>query len=148
MKVGTPTQQTPVNVLANVEVQPIDHLGLLAAAIESLRLVQRIDERLPMKKDSETKVTHGQCVRAMIINAMGYVNAPLYMTPKFYQDKDTERLIGPSVEAEPLNDLALGRALDAIFRYGTPLQFAEIAFEIAEARDLLSKTVHIDTTTL
>jgi hypothetical protein len=101
IKVGTPTQQTPVNVLANVEVQPIDHLGLLAAAIESLRLVQRIDERLPMKKDSETKVTHGQCVRAMIINAMGYVNAPLYMTPKFYQDKDTERLIGPSAEGSP-----------------------------------------------
>jgi hypothetical protein len=50
---GTVTQQPPVNVLAEVEVQMIDHLGLVAAAIESMCLVQRIDKRLPMKKDSE-----------------------------------------------------------------------------------------------
>ena len=148
METGTSSQQTPVNVLAKVEVQPIDHLGLVAAAIESLRLVQRIDKRLPMKTDSDTKVTHGQRVKAMIINGLGYVNAPLYMTSMFYQDKDIERLIGPDVEAEHLNDFSLGRTLDAISRYGTTLLFAEIAFEIAKERGLLGKSAHIDTTTL
>jgi transposase len=148
VETATSTQQTPVNVLAKVEVQPIDHLGLVAAAIESLRLVQRIDKRLSMKKDSETKVTHGQRVKAMIINGLGYVNAPLYMTSKFYQDIDIERLIGPGIEAEHLNDYALGRTLDAIFSYGTTLLFAEIAFEIAKERGLLGDSVHIDTTTL
>jgi transposase len=144
----TPTQLTPVNVLADVEVQLIDHLGLVAAAIDSLGLVQRIDKRLPMKEDSDIKMTHGQRFAAMIINGLGYTNAPLYMTSRFYQDKDIERLIGPGVEAEHLNDSALGRTLDAIFDYGTTLLFAEIAFEIAAERGLIGNSAHIDTTTL
>jgi transposase len=74
-------QQPPINALANIEVQRLDHLGLVAATIESLRLVKRIDKRLPLKEDDKCKVTHGQRVKAMIINGLGYTNSPLYLTP-------------------------------------------------------------------
>lgn len=142
------TIQPPVKSLADIEVQPIDHLGLVAAAIESLGLVALIDERLPLPRGSNIKVTHGQRVKAMIINGLGYTTSPLYLTPGFYCKKDVERLIGPGVEVEHLNDHALGRTLDAIFNYGTTKLFAEIAFEVAQARQLFGRSVHIDTTTL
>jgi hypothetical protein len=80
-----------------------------------------------MKKDSEINVTHGQCLKAMIINGLGYTNAPLYMTSRFYQDKDIGLLIGPGIEAEHLNDPVLG----ACPRIGLVLR--ESRFEIVFA---------------
>jgi hypothetical protein len=38
--------------------------------------------------------------------------------------------------------------LDALHKYGTTKLFAELAFEIAQERGLLGKSVHIDTTSL
>lgn len=131
----------------------LDHLGLVAAAIDALKLVERIDKRFPVSKDKGAIVTHGQRVKAMIINGLGYTNSPLYLTPLFYQNKCIERLMGltlkgESIQAEHLNDDALGRTLDAIFTYGTTNLFAEIAVEVAQERGLLGHSLHIDTTTL
>lgn len=138
----------PVNPLADAEIKSIDHLGLVAAAIESLDLVGKIDQRLPLTENGTSKVTHGQRVKAMIINGLGYTASPLYITPDFFEHKDVSRLIGPGVEIAHLNDFALGRTLDAIYAYGTTKLFAEIAFEVAQERELLGHSLHIDTTTL
>lgn len=140
--------QPPTNVLSTIEVQRLDHLGLVASAIDTLKLVARIDKRLPISDNRDSHVTHGQRVKAMIINGLGYTTHPLYLSPKFFEGKDLTRLIGVGVEAEHLNDHALGRTLDALFAYGTTQLFAEIAFEVGEERGLLGQSVHIDTTTL
>lgn len=143
-----PSVATPLNVFPEVEPSFIEHLGLVAAAIDSMRLVERIDKRLPSPEKKDRKVSYGQRVKAMIINGLGYTTAPLYITPQFFETKDVERLIGPGIEAKDLNDYSLGRALDAIFTYGTTQLFAEIAFEVAQERGLFGESVHIDTTTL
>ncbi|NQZ10329.1 MAG: IS1634 family transposase [Algicola sp.] len=129
-------------------VKSLVHLGLVAAAIEGLGLVERIDKRLPLEEGKGVEVTHGQRVKAMIINGLGYTRSPLYLTPDFYADLDVERLLGKGVESEHLNDYALGRTLDALFAYGTTRLFSEIAFEVAQERGLLGKSLHLDTTTL
>jgi len=148
MATNTSTSQPEIHPLANVEIQHLDHLGLVAIAIDSLKLIERIDKRLPLPQNSDANLTHGQRVKAMIINGLGYTSSPLYLTPKFFRHKDISRLIGSGIEAEYLNEYALGRTLDALFNYGTTQLFAEIAFEIAQERGLLGKSVHIDTTTL
>jgi len=148
MATNTSTSQPEIHPLANVEIQHLDHLGLVAVAIDSLKLIERIDKRLPLPQNSDANLTHGQRVKAMIINGLGYTSSPLYLTPKFFRHKDISRLIGSGIEAEYLNEYALGRTLDALFNYGTTQLFAEIAFEIAQERGLLGKSVHIDTTTL
>ena len=129
-------------------IKSLDHLGLVAAAIEGLRLVERIDKRLPLDEDKGVEVTHGQRVKAMIINGLGYTRSPLYLTPDFYAGVDVERLLGKGVKSEFFNEYALGRTLDALFAYGTTRLFCEIAFEIAKERGLLGSTAHLDTTTL
>ena len=81
MATNTSTSQPEIHPLANVEIQHLDHLGLVAVAIDSLKLIERIDKRLPLPQNSDANLTHGQRVKAMIINGLGYTSSPLYLTP-------------------------------------------------------------------
>ena len=92
----------------------LDHLGLIAAMVDELGLPELIDTVI--KQDHEQRhVSVGQCVKAMILNGLGFVNRALYLMPHFFKDKPVERLLGDDIEAEHLNDDTLGRALDAIY---------------------------------
>lgn len=148
MKISPP--EPPQLVLSEPQeptITSLVHLGLVAAAVEGLGLVERIDKRLPLDQNKGVEVTHGQRIKAMIINGLGYTSSPLYLTPDFFADKDVERLVGKGVQSEHLNEYALGRTLDALYAYGTTRLFTEIAFEVAQERGLLGKSLHLDTTT-
>jgi transposase len=94
----------------------LDHLGLIAGMVDEPGLVELIDT--VVKQDHEQRqVSVGLCVKAMILNGLGFVNRALYLMPHFFKDKPVERLLGEGIEAEHLNDDALGRALDAIYTY-------------------------------
>ena len=91
----------------------LDHLGLIAGMVDELGLPELIDTVI--KQDHEQRqVSVGLCVKAMILNGLGFVNRALYLMPHFFKDKPLERLLGEGIEAEHLNDDTLGRALDAI----------------------------------
>ena len=47
-------------------------------------------------------VSPGQAVKAMILNALGFVSAPLYLFEQFFVGKATEHLIGEGIEPEHL----------------------------------------------
>jgi transposase len=126
----------------------LGHLGIVAAMINELGIIDKIDQRLPVSKEHGAIVTIGQRVSAMILNGLGFLNDRLYLHPKFFEDKPVSRLFGEGITAEHLNDDALGRALDKIYEYGTTKLYSEIGFEIAQERNLLGKTAGIDTTSL
>jgi transposase len=131
-----------------LQVIHLGHLGIVAAMIQELGIMDKIDKRLPISKEHGAIVTIGQRVAAMILNGLGFLNDRLYMHPKFFEDKPVSRLLGEGITAEHLNDDALGRALDKIYEYGTTKLYSEIGFEIAEEKNLLGKTAKIDTTSL
>jgi len=54
-----------------IEVEDIDHLGL----IDDIGIVEIIDQELGTH--AKEKVSAGQVVKAMIINCMGFLTAPL-----------------------------------------------------------------------
>ena len=124
----------------------LDHLGLVAATIDKLGIVEAIDKHLPMTKSAKT--THGQRAMAMILNGLGFMDDRLYLFPKFLENKPVARLFGEELCAADFNDDALGRFLDAVHEYGENKLFSEIAFPIALKHQLLSKSAHFDTTTL
>ena len=126
----------------------LGHLGIVAAMINELGIIDKIDKRLPVSKEHGAIVTIGQRVSAMILNGLGFLNDRLYLHPKFFEDKPVSRLFGEGIAAEHFNDDALGRALDKIYDYGTTKLYSEIGFEIAQERNLLGKTAGIDTTSL
>ena len=127
---------------------PLDHLGIAAGLVDKLKLVERIDARLPIINQQQSHVSHGQRIKAMILNGLGFTQNPIYLTPKFFTNKPIELLIGEGVKPEYLNDDALGRTLDKCFEYGVIPLFAEIANEIY--LDVFghetTQVLHLDTT--
>ena len=55
----------------------LDHLGLVTGIIDEIGLVEQID--LLLGQDSREKVSAGLVVKAMILNGLGFVSAPLYL---------------------------------------------------------------------
>jgi len=51
-------------------------------------------------------------MKAMILNGLGFLSAPLYLFEEYFVGKATEHLIGEGVLPEHLNDDRLGRELD------------------------------------
>jgi transposase len=130
------------------EGQVLEHLGIVMATIKKIGLIEAIDKRLPISQEKGAKVTMGERVAAMILNALGFTDDRLYLFPEFLENKPVERLFRPGLSAEDFNDDALGRCLDALYAYGLTKLFCEISFEIGIRYNLLGKTARLDTTSL
>jgi transposase len=120
-------------------------LGLVAGMIEELGLTELIDTVIPQDL-SQRHVSIGQCVKAMILNGLGFVNRTLYLMPHFFQDKPVDRLLGQGVKAEHLNDDVLGRALDTIYDYNPEKLYGQLAAQAVKRLGLSCKIAHLDTT--
>ena len=126
----------------------IDHLGLVAGVIKKIKLIERIDKILPIAKEKGAKVTMGERVSAMILNALGFMDNRLYMFTEFLSNKPIQRLLGSHLSAQDFTDDSLGRCLDQIYEYGTTRFVSDITFQIASQLNLLGKTIHVDSTSL
>ena len=123
----------------------LDHLGLIAGMVDELGLAELIDTVI--KQDHEQRqVSVGVCVKAMILNGLGFVNRALYLMPHFFKDKPIERLLGKGIEAEHLNDDTLGRALDAIYAYDAEKLYSQLAAQSVKRLGLSCQIGHIDST--
>ena len=136
----------------DLQVKTLAHHGICAGYIDKIKLVDRIDARLPVSKEKGAILTHGQRVKAMIINGLGFTQSPIYLTPKFFENLPVEQLFGKGIKANHFNDDSLGRTLDAIYKYDSTALFAEIANEVAmeiTPKPKPKKTqIHIDTSSL
>ena len=129
-----------------VSSEQLGHLGLVAATIRELGIIEKIDARLDLNERKGGLVSYGRRVAAMVLNGLGFMNSRLSMTTHFFQDKPVAQLLGAEVAAEHLNDDCLGRCLDKIAAYGVTKLYSEIAFEIAREKGLLGQRLHLDST--
>ncbi len=129
---------------AEIQVMNLDHLGLVAGIIDEIGLVEQIDQLLG--QDNREKVSAGLVVKAMILNGLGFVSAPLYLFSRFFEGKATEHLIGAGVKPEHLNDDRLGRVLDGLFLAGLSSCFVSIAMKVIAKFGVRIETAHLDST--
>ena len=130
--------------------ETLDYHGITAGFVDKLKIVERIDARLPISKTNGAILTHGQRVKAMIINGLGFTQSPIYLSHHFFENKALSVLFEEGVSHEHFNDDALGRTLDAIYAYGVTELFAEITNEIAQEfmPSPKKQSLHLDTTSL
>ena len=128
----------------------LDHLGLISAMVDELGLEELVDTIIPQDQKYR-HVSVGKCVKAMILNGLGFANRTLYLMPHFFKDKPIERLLGEGIKAEHLNDDKLGRAMDSISDCGTSNFYAQLAAQSVnrlglscEVGHLYSSTFHVD----
>jgi transposase len=123
----------------------LDHLGLVAGMFDELGIGDVLDHAT--QQTPETRfVTVGTAVKAMVLNGLGFVNQQLYLVPRFFQNKPTQRLVAPGINAEHLNDDALGRALDTLYASGVTTLYSLIAATAAERLGLTPRFAHLDST--
>jgi transposase len=128
-----------------IEVQDVDHLGIVAGIIDEAGLVEEIDRRVGTHP--QERVSCGRAVKAMILNGLGFLSAPLYLFEEFFSGKATEHLIGQGVKPEHLNDDRLGRVLDKLSDAGLTELFVSVAGRAAGRFGLPeSTTLHLDST--
>jgi len=141
-----PITSTQVNLLSPLDYSSknLDHLGIVAMVCREIGLADEIDRIVGV--DPRQKVTCGEAVVAMVLNALGFVDRPLYLFPEFMATKPVEILIREGLKAEWFNDDVLGRTLDKLFRAGPETVFMQIA---ANAYGEYSgRFLHNDTTSI
>lgn len=132
-------------LMKNVSSKVLDHLGLVAGCFDEFGIAGIVDSRL--HKTRVHHVGHGVIVKAMVLNGMGFVDRPLYMTPEFFNKVPCERLLGAGILPEYLNDDALGKTLDCIYEYGPTELFNDVIFHgVMKKLGLHTHLLHLDTT--
>ena len=95
----------------------LDHRGLVAGMYDELGIGDVLD-RATQHTPETRLVTVGHAVKAMVLNGRGFVHHHLSLVPMFLQNKPTQRLVAPGLEAQHLHDDTLGRALDTLYAAG------------------------------
>jgi transposase len=130
--------------MAQVHVERLDHLGLLASVIKDLGLMDMMDSRL--MPDEQERLTPGEAVAGMILNGLGFASRPLSLTPQFFAHKPLDLLFRPGIDAEMFNRFKLGRTLDDASAYGCDRLFQELALAICAQGGIDLRFNHLDTT--
>ena len=125
-----------------MQISNLDHLGLVAGIIDELGLVELTDEKIP--SHPQHHVSAGQVLKAMLLNCLGFVSAPLYLFGEFFESKPTAHLLGPGVEPQHLNDDRLGRVLEQLYELGTTTFFLQAALQAVERFGVDVSQVHLD----
>jgi transposase len=134
------------NPLEAIEIVNLDHLGIVAGIIDEMELVEEVNKKVGLR--GKEAISPGQVMKAMILNGLGFLSAPLYLFENFFIGKATEHLIGEGVTAEQLNDDRIGRALDKYYEVGTTNLFTAIALKAAQKFQVEKESVHLDSSSI
>ena len=126
----------------DVTTQRLDHLGIVAGICHQIGLVKLVDEFVG---DTDRKVSVGEAVVAMILNALGFVGRPLYLTPEFFHNKPVGLLIRDGLNPEDFNDDSIGRALDFLYESGLTEMFAHVSTNALNQFGIEHRFLHLDT---
>jgi hypothetical protein len=66
-----------------------------------------LNKLIPVKSEDRL-VDTGTCVKALILNGLGFLERRLYLVSHFFNDKPIDLLWGSDIEASMLNDDRLG----------------------------------------
>ncbi len=124
--------------------EQLDHLGIVAGVCHEIGLIEEVDACVgPTKR----KVSVGEVVQSMVLNGLGFVGRPLYLTPEFFSNKPIDLLISEDLEAADLNDDSLGRGLDQLYASGITEVFAHVAARALAVYGIAHRFYHLDSTT-
>ena len=129
-------------VLENLEINNLNHLGIIAGIVDEIGIVEIVNEQLGT--NPKEIVSPGIIVKAIIINGLGFVSRPLYLFSQFFEDKATEHLLGKEILPEHLNDDRIGRIMDKCYSYGISELFLLIALAAVKKYQVNLGYSHLD----
>jgi hypothetical protein len=98
------------------------HMPIVKAYAKKIGLVETIDHMV----DTQMELSPGLVVFGMVLDTLSG-RTPLYRLTEFFDEKDTELLLGTPADPERFCDYNLGRSMDKIFETGTQKIFSQLA---------------------
>ena len=129
-----------------MEILNIDHLGIVAGIIDEMELVEEVNKIVGIK--TKETLNPGQVIKAMILNGLGFLSAPLYLFEEFFVGKPTEHLIGEGVLPSHLNDDKIGRELDKYHQIGKTKIFTAVEIKADHKFKVEMDSIHLDGTSM
>ena len=127
----------------NLTISEVGHMPIVKEFAKKIKLVETIDTMV----DSQMELAPGITVLAMVLDTLSG-RTPLYRLEEFFQEKDTELILGHDVQPELFCDYNVGRVLDKIYDTGTQKLFSGIAQNAIGVFDIDPRQVHFDTTSV
>jgi transposase len=119
------------------------HMPIVKAYAEKIGLVETIDQMV----DTQMELSPGMVVLGMVLDTLSG-RTPLYRLTEFFEEKDTELLLGSPIESERFCDYNLGRSMDKIFETGTQRIFSQLANKALKVFEIDTQGMHFDTTSV
>lgn len=127
----------------NLTFSEVGHLPIVKDFAKKINLVETIDTMV----DSQMDLSPGITVLAMVLDTLSG-RTPLYRLEEFFQEKDTELILGHDVKPELFCDYNVGRMLDKLYDTGTQKIFSQIAQNAIGVFAIDPRRVHFDTTSI
>ena len=119
------------------------HLPIVKAYARKIGIVETIDQMV----NTQMELSPGYAILAMVLDTLSG-RTPLYRLAEFFEEMDTELLLGSPIEPERFCDNNLGRSMDKIFESGTQKIFSKIAQNALRAFEVDPRRLHFDTTSV
>jgi hypothetical protein len=112
--ISSPAEESPMDRHHVYRRHVLDPLGLVAGRCDA-RGIGTVMDHATQHTPEMRLVTAGHAVNALVRNGLGCVPQPLDLGPRVFQDQPPARRLAPGVlDATPLNNEALGRAVDPL----------------------------------
>jgi transposase len=119
------------------------HLPIIKHFAKRINLVDTIDRLV----DSQMEISPGLTVLAMVLDTLSG-RSPLYRLKEFFDEKDSELLLGTEVDPTSFADYNVGRAMDQIYEIGTQKIFAQVVQNALDVFEIQTTGFHFDTTSI
>jgi len=121
----------------------VGHLPIIKTYAVKIGLVDIINELVPSKMD----VDPGTVFLGMVMDTLSG-RTPLYRLDEFFQDQDTELLLGKRISPAAFNDYNVGRVIDKAYEIGSIKIFSAISKRAVDVFEVNSRHVSFDTTSV
>ena len=131
----------------------IDFSKLTITDVQFLPIVKEYARRINLVETINSLVSTEMQIQPGIV-VIGRVEdtlsgrSPLYQLSHFFEEKDTELLLGEPISADKFTDYNIGRALDKIFETGTQKIFGQLSQNAIGGFQIKPIGAHYDTTSV
>ena len=119
----------------------VGHLPIIKSYAVKIGLVDIINDLIPSQMD----VDPGTIFLGLVMDTLTG-RTPLYRLDEFFQDQDTELLLGKRINPAVFNDYNVGRVLDKAYAIGTIRIFSAISKRSVDVFELDTRHGSFDTT--
>lgn len=121
----------------------VQHLPIITAYAKKIGVVDVINTLVP----TQMAIDAGRVILGMILDTLTG-RSPLYRLDEFFENQDTELLLGKQTDPLLFSDYTVGRVLDRIYDYGAMKVFSEISRRALDYFKIDRSHVSFDTTSV